>query len=212
MVLSVDELIVRVRSRIDELGPNDSNMVDLTDKDNDELDRIIKLSAPDALRYILLHGEATSLDGVDYEGTLTIDEELVGHLRLPEDMLRVTNVRLQSWRSSVPMLVTEESRIYAMQGDEYARGVPERPVAAIVVRDGGKELELYSAKDKEDRLAVCQYVRNPWHGIEEVGLDSYDVPQVLVNAFVYYTAGLTMTAYKEVDFGARLMAIANEMM
>lgn len=130
--MRIDELKLRVRAKLDELGVNDSDMMDI-DKDNKELDTMIEMSAVDALRYLRMNADVSMLEGVDGSSAeFELDENLVGTVVVPSDFLRVKNIRLSSWYGSPSKVITDDSAAYLMQKDEYACGCPERPVVAIL--------------------------------------------------------------------------------
>lgn len=195
MKMRVDELKMRVRAKIDELGPNDSDMIDI-DKDNKELDRIIKDCALGALQYLLMNADVSKLDCKEENPPASISSENVAVVQLPDDCLRVVSVRLSSWRSSATDIVTENSPAYLMQADPYACGTPERPVAALVHPGGKRSLELYKASKQGDSCTL-HYVAVPVYDSSVLGDESVEVPMLLEHAFVYHVASLVMQAYGE---------------
>lgn len=209
MKMRVDELKMRVRAKIDELGPNDSDMIDL-DKDNKELDTMIRNAVTDALRYLLMHVNGDMIEGVPCKADVTVDDNGVGTVRVPDDCLRVLNIRLKSWKSGAPDIVSENSSVYSMQHDKYSRGIPERPVVAMVKKQDGRYLELYSTDDKNDELSSFSYLRIPQIEKSPIGDEIVDVPSVLENALVYYVAGLTVMGYKDFELGEHFISLAKE--
>ncbi len=209
MEMRIDELQVLVRSRLDELGANDSDMIDV-ETDNSEIDRIIRDGATAALRHLLMEVDVSLLKGVSCDAPLSIDGDGVGLVRVPDDCLRVLDVKLGSWKGAA-LLIDERNPVYGMQGDEFSRGIPERPVAVMVNRQDGRYLELYSTKRSDDVLGGFHYVRVPAITLSPIGDEVIDVPDVLRDAFVYYVAGLTAMAYREAELGERLLGVSKEL-
>lgn len=206
--MRIDELKLRVRSKLDELGVNDSDMMDI-DKDNKELDTMIEMSAVDALRYLRMNADVSMLEGVDGSSAeFELDTNLVGTVVVPSDFLRVKNIRLSSWYGSPSKVITDDSAAYLMQKDEYACGCPERPVVAILKKvtdskdstdsanSGGivNCLELYKAASDEDTLSFS-YIPIPQIDSDDYGNSTIDVDPYLVEPFVYCVASFVAQNY-----------------
>lgn len=219
MSLGVTDIVNRVRAVIDELAANDSGFLTQSE-DEANLTNVIKDKIGDALMWVLEHAPVEKLDaesitgvGSYVSGSFSIDSTtLMGQAQLPTDVLRVVSARLSSWKQS-PVPVTERSDVYLMQSDDYAKGSWDRPVVAIVHRISSgvtptvqRWVELYSAKETSDTLHLLVYKKPV---LTNIATNGVDVPSVLEGAFIYYIAGLTMTAFKD-DVASALFAIAKE--
>jgi hypothetical protein len=194
--MSADDIVSLVRTKIDEIGPNDSEMMSV-DKDDSDFDSIIKAVIPDAYRLVILGADQNLLEGTDdadKEGTdgLTIDTDCVGTKKVPDDFLRFVSVRLSSWKCAVHSLISEDSEEYRMQSDKWTCGNADNPVAALVWRNGKRYVEMYKAESVDDTLTHFVYVQQP-----EEGATTFNVPSALREAIVWYTAGLALVAVRD---------------
>lgn len=205
--MRIDELKYRVRAKIDELGSNDSDMMDI-DRDNKELDVMIEQSAIDGLRYLLLHVNLDDIKATLSTGPVVIGADKVGRVTLPDDFLRLKSVRLSSWSRAVSSLVSEDSAYYLMQKDAYACGTPERPVAAIVSEGDKIELELYKANTVTDTMSLY-YIPMPTIEDNILGNKEIAMDNVLEEPFVYVVASMVLNSYQEFELSAKMLSTAN---
>ena len=191
---------------------NDADFQDM-DKDDNEMDEVIKDKLLAALRYILLNSDSSLLEGTELADKtgFSIDSNLVGHLSEPTDMIRIVSARLSSWIKSCNVLITEESTEYAMQSDKYACGTYERPVTALARVGGKKEVQFFKAKTSTDTLNTFTYIQEPAFRENTEGQDSLNIPDRLLNAFLYFTAALTLQAFSN-ELYQSTMGIAKSMM
>lgn len=208
--MRIDDLKYRVRTKIDELGSNDSDMIDI-DRDNKQLDVMIEGAAVDGLRYLLLRVPLESLKGDKSTEAVTINSEsLVGTVNLPADFLRLKSVRLSSWHRSLSSVVTDDSSSYLMQKDAYACGVPERPVAALI-EGTTRQLELYKAASTSDTLSMY-YIPIPKISKNTLGDKEMDVDVSLEEPLVYVVSSMVMQSYKDFDLSAKLLSTADTLL
>lgn len=189
---TIDQVVENVRIKYDEISINESDMIN--NSDSSDIDSVIRSCINDAYRFVINNADLSMLEGKQIEGDdiLTIDENLIGHVNLPDDFLRGITFRLSSWQSSASDIITEDTPEYRMQSDPYACGTWQHPVAALVHTASGRELELYKAKTPEDTLKSFVYAPR-WIQTE----DSVSVPDQLAEAFIYYVAALTATTFRE---------------
>lgn len=193
---SVQEIIEQVRIKYDELELNESEMV--VCPDDMDLESVILSCINTAFRFVVLNADISMLEGKHISNTdkFYIDDDLVGHIPLPDDFLRGISVRLSSWESSPSEVIDERSAEYRMQSDPYACGTSQNPVAAIVHTSNGREMELYKADSKEDIVKSFIYVPFMPDNTDYAMMD-IQVPDLLSEAFIYYIAGLTATTFRE---------------
>lgn len=209
--MRLEEIETRVRGVIDELAANDSGFINES-MDERNVTAVIRTNIPYALTYLLENAPVEKLDetGISGEGsyvagTFSIDANMMGQARLPDNVLRIVSARLSSWKQS-PVPVNEQSEEYLMQGDEYARGTWDRPVTAVVHRQGSRWIELYSARTANDTLILLVYKKPDLSNMEQEGVG---VPQALEGAFIYHLAGLVLTAFRD-EHAGNLFAIAKD--
>lgn len=188
---TISQVVEKVRTKYDEIAPNESEMLGTTD--DSDMDKIIESCINDAYRFVIQAADLSMLEGKQLTGAvLTIDDDLTGHVSLPADFLRGITFRLSSWQSAASDIITEDTAEYRMQSDPYACGTWQHPVAALVHTAGGREVELYKAKTKDDTLKSFVYAQM-W----DTESENVSVPDHLAEAFIYYVAGLTATTFRE---------------
>ena len=106
--IEVKDIINDVRVKLDEIGLNESEMA-VEVEDNTNLDKVIKSCLPTAYNFVCENADASMLEGKSGNAALTINSEMVGKITLPDDFLRLINVRLSSWNSSFSKIITEDS-------------------------------------------------------------------------------------------------------
>ena len=215
--MTVQEIVTRVRSAIDELPENASNFSGLTD-DEQNMARIIADKIGYGVVHILEHAPLDKMDtdtfsvipDIEISSRFSIVDK-VGKLKLPADVLRIVDARLSSWPYS-PTPELDSSQVALMQGDKYARGSYDRPVSIFTYVGAERYLYMYSAKETTDTVTFT-YVAKP--SVSQYSADNLqqtvDIPSKLEAALIYQVAGLTMTAYRE-DIAASLFAIAKDYM
>jgi hypothetical protein len=204
--LTVDEIVKRVRTVIDEIAANESEMIS-TEEDNANVDAVIKESIPAAYRYIATTADVSMLEGKDgTTASLSIDANLVGRVAVPADAIRIINARLSSWDSSFGALLDESSPQYRMQSHKWVCASPRRPVAANVHQKSGRVLELFKAATSSDKLIEFTYIPNIGDSFSSVGLSDSTV-----EAFIYYVAALTMVTFRE-DLAEPLFKISRNLL
>ena len=213
--MTVQEIVTRVRAAIDELMENDSQFLrESTDEMN--LTRVIIDKIGYALQHLLEVAPLEKLDDSVYEvysaaellTNFSIDADLVGHVKLPADLLRIIEARLSSW-SHFPIPESDKSQVYLMQQDQYARGSWDRPVNILTYNGKQRMLEMYCAKELTDTLNFV-FMRKPALGsysADSMGA-TVSCPDALQASLIYQVAGLSMLAFRE-DIAANLFAIAD---
>lgn len=119
----------------------------------------VQYSAPDfpidkyvdeAVKRVVLSAPIHALGGGNEwpsSAQLTVRQDGVGIIDIPEDFLRMIWMRLPSWRRGVAWPIYENSPEYARQMHRATRGGSTKPVCAIV--EGGKKMELYIAEESD---------------------------------------------------------------
>lgn len=216
--MTVGEIVNRVRAAIDEVTVGDSQFI-LNSEDVQNLTTIIIDKIGYALQHIIEVAPLEKLEG-DIISELSAAERanfainattLIGTLELPTDLLRIVSARLSSW-SLFPIPQNDNSPVYLMQQDPYARGSWDRPVNILTYKDGKRVLEMYCAKTTSDTL-LFHFIRRPEVAIDITDPDYLDedvgVPTMLEASLVYQVAALTMVAFRE-DIASTLFGIAQK--
>lgn len=192
ITLGIDDIVNKVRVKLDEIGVNESEM-SMESEDNRNLDTVIKSCIPGAYNMVSLLADASILEGVQIEqNSLTINDDLVGIIMVPDNAIRILSVRLSSWIAACQDMVSDDSQEYKMQANKWIRANGNRPVAALVQGASGRQLELYRAKSKEDTLLYCTYLPGINESDSEVNISTR-----AMESFIYFVAALTMVTFKE---------------
>ena len=216
--MTVQDIVTRVRAAIDELMGNDATFI-ASSEDEQNLTRIIVDKIGYALQDVIENAPTEKLDSLfdtlsqTEEAGFSIDAtSLVAQLKLPADLLRIIVAKLSSWSQS-PIPENDNSQVYLMQQDQYARGSWDRPVSILTNHGKDRYLEMYSAKTASDTLNFS-FVRKPqMPTIDVTSAESMNttitVPSMLEEALIYQVAGLTMVAFKD-ESASMFFAIANK--
>lgn len=190
--LTKSEIYEKVRAFLDELGDNDAGFM-LSDKDSSELNTIIDKVTPLSVRNIHISAPYRMLDGDKYEPSDFSVENKKATMSLPENFLRLVQVKLSSWSAPVVNVVTEDMPEYRMQANEYMRGTHYKPVCALVLlAEGLQGLEVFSAKDDTDTLTSLIILKEPeWED------DSIVICPRLRNSIIAQITGQTLLALGE---------------
>lgn len=214
--MTVQEIVRRARSCIDELMVNDSSFL-LSSEDEQNLTQVIIDKIGYALQRVmelapqekLDDGFVEELSQEEMAERFAITTDLVGMLKLPIDLLRIVEARLSSW-SYYPLPESASEQTYLMQADEWARGSWDRPVNILTWDGKDRILEMYCAKSASDTL-LFSFVKKPdVSGISASDL-SVDVaiPTQLEASLIYQVSGLAMLAFRE-DVAASLLAVSEK--
>lgn len=199
MEKSVSEIIESVKICIDEIGINDAEFE--TGQDNMEMETIIRSKIIDALRFINGNADWSLVepDTVLHSQSpdVSIDENLVGIVRLPQDFMRLCYARFSSW----PLYLSSEQLIYwndaeyATLFDPYATGTWERPKMAMTLHPV-RTLQMYKAKSKDDAVEIG-ILTEPSVTTGDDGGETIRVCPKLLQSLIYYISGLTLLTYKD---------------
>lgn len=206
--LYIEDAVAFVRSRLDELSQEDSDMlVDTIDDRN--LNLTISSLIEEAVESIHLAAPAASMDG--YE----INEDSEGITASVSD--GVLDINLSSFESGILRLISfragdnnapllnksfyEGSAIGKLQRSKFMRGTPCRPI--LVVADGSEGYKphyLYYTTGLEEPAFSLKYFPKPVIAVEETSEREYcDICDKLELAVLNYLTGMTLETYDKSD-------------
>lgn len=217
--MTAEEIVKRVRLALDEQSQAGTDLTDITE-DEASLTRIILDKISYALTFILENAPVDKLDNdsltvltaTQIQNLFAITTDMVGILKLPENLLRIVEARLSSW-SYFPVPEHDATPTALMQQDEYARGSWDRPVNIFTHIGTDRVLEMYSAKTNSDTLNFS-YIEKPdvsYVTEDNMNVTNVSVPVKLEAALVYQVAALTMVAFRE-EVAQTLFSIARSYM
>lgn len=209
---AIDALAREVRVVLDRNGVS-IQLLPVNDNDTLTQDEIIKSKIADAARIVEssaplhLTGAGASLNGRAIKFYPIGSETYKADITLPTDMMRLQAVNMSGW-SRPATIIMEQDALYPMQSCKWGgvRGNAERPIAAIVTRQDGLHLELYSLNKLSTDLSACSYI--PYPKIED---NKINLCENLKSAIVYMAAYLTCVSLGDNTTGASLLATAQEL-
>ncbi len=162
MLINQKDLISRVRVRLNE-DAYDSGMEEMTDQGRLTLDRIIASVLEPETRRIIAETEFTAGDDlVILAGPFSVAGEDCGTIRLPQDFMKLAELRLSSWKRPVLSVIVPEDPEFRRRNSPSAivRGTSADPRIYLVRDSTGAFLELHPA-GSGDTLLYGFYVADP---------------------------------------------------
>ena len=192
--LAVGDIVSRVRQTLNESQVNESEFY--TGADESELDGLIRSRALEALNFVHGTAEAGLLDA-DRTVSAVSDAAPVGGGYLcavvpVPGFSRLKSIHVGGWARALSELGDCDSPEYAKQSDPYACGTPERPVAFLCDYGVDKKIELYSLVRADTSVSVQYMVYRGALDTDATGAEGVSVSDRLVDAYVYYLAGLVL--------------------
>lgn len=132
-----------------------------------------------------------------------------GWFLLPDDFLRLLAFKMSDWERPVHEVIVESDPRYALQSSRCRglRGTPQKPVVAVVRRQGGLALEFYSCRNEEATVEQALYMKVP-----RVEKDAIELPERCYKAVVYLTAALASATVGDVDRSTIMREMCKEAM
>lgn len=124
----------------------------------------VRLMASEILSDLICGSPLERLSGgKTLQATAKVADDGMVTIELPEDFLRLVNVKMSDWNMEATVGGEEGSLERALQASGWKglRGQPERPVAVLDTRPGGKRmLRLYSS-GRDAELEYGSYIPRP---------------------------------------------------
>ncbi len=147
----MSDLVTAMRLAIDEVKHDDQNDIFDDDSDNQMMQAIeaaaqqILLQAPmELLEPQRVQVSLNALGAQDYDAIQTQYTDGHGSLVIPDDWLRLVELRLKSWPTTLTTLMEPDSREAQMQACRWTRGTPQKPKGMITVSPTtGKRVLMY---------------------------------------------------------------------
>lgn len=145
----MSELVLEVRKAISEISHDELNDIIV-----DDTDTVVRQCLESAANMLLVEAPAdfllpqpvlASVSGVEQDYTSIQFKYTDGHgyLVVPEDFLRLFELRLRSWQQSLTELLPIQSQEAKMQATWWGRGTPQKPRGFLTVRSGGNRVLMY---------------------------------------------------------------------
>lgn len=92
----------------------------------------------------------------------TVDEDGVGCIVVPKDIIRLVELKFKDWERSVVTTSDRSSQVYTLQQNRYTRGGLAKPVVVWSEDDGDDQWLCYSLPKKgssyTERPTKCSYI------------------------------------------------------
>ena len=190
MLYNILQIARDVRIAIDENKTGEQLIAD-EDVDTLSLDEIIRSKIAEGVRRVLIDAPVHLLDGGEPFGDAIYRRDKgSGWILLPCDFMRLIIFKMSDWERPVYEAITAADPEYQLQHSRYKgiRGNPQKPVVAIVSRQEGRVLELYSCKSEEATVEQALYL--PLPKVDEYG--GIEIPERCYRPVVYEVASLVL--------------------
>lgn len=154
----MSDLVKEMRLAMDEVSHDELNDIFADDSDEE-----MKQAIETAAQQILLQAPAQMLQPKrvmvslnesgrqDYDAIQTQYTDGHGSLVIPDDWLRLVELRLRSWQSSLTVLMEPGSKEAQMQSSRWTRGTPQKPMGMITTSPTtGKRMLMYWTAGRYD--------------------------------------------------------------
>lgn len=198
--LSISDAVSAVRAALDELQPNESYMAGVQDKDNEDLDTIIRAKVVEAVA--LVHSAANralvAADAPAVTPTATVTGKVL-KVEIPQNMMRFIALKATDSPFVVTELIEEGTPDAIRQSDQYACGTHQRPEA--VLHRGSTvhsvwyyqlATELGNGETAASRVERLSYLTYP-----VIESNSIQICSQLRDAIISMLTGLVLTVYKD---------------
>jgi hypothetical protein len=211
----------RVFQCLDEIDPNLSELI-TPDTDSDNLNTITESKIRESVEEI--HKSASYWRMTDAPFLSDIERKKItferndrkrvcASISMSVDLMRIIKAKMGDWKNPVYESISESSKRYVRQKDEWSCGTFERPIAAIVSVNGDKKVELYSSKSDNDTLEELQYVNVPIINSttsDGVETKTIDVCKRCEDAVIYHISAMVMINYQMADKATQLMELVKK--
>jgi len=190
------EIIVKVKLRMDELGPFEEGQV----VDSGRIDHYLDDSVKRLLLLVPPYIPTPTTMGVT-SGTPFTDNK-TGSIKLPSDFVRFVALKMHSWSRTVTRAISENDPEYAMQSNEFLRGSNDKPV--VVYRydiTDGKVLEYYSVLTGDHAIDRALYLKST---------TAEDMDEDLVDPLSWLVAETILNTLGEIEAGKAARAQLTE--
>lgn len=151
----MSELVKDMRVAMDEVNHDEMSDLLVDDSDN-EMEQAIEVAAQQLLlqappQMLVPKRVLASLNNAqDYDAIQTQYTDGHGELVIPDDWLRLYELRLKSWQGSLKSLMDPDSKEAKMQASRWTRGTPQKPKGMLTVSTSGNRVLMYWTAGRYD--------------------------------------------------------------
>lgn len=150
MRLKVADMVDRLHVIIDDVKRTDGDDDFSEDKDTELREALltgaeqVTGAAPRSVLVPKAVAAGLAIDGdYDYDAAQTEYTDGHGAVMIPDDWLRLYELKLRSWSGTVTTLMDSESDEAKMQASRWSRGTPQKPKAMLGYDDEGRRVVVY---------------------------------------------------------------------
>ena len=194
MIYTKAQILADVRKVMNE-NASSLELTSLLDTETLDLDAIILSTICDAARAI---ESGAPLHTIDYCKELLQSAEIidgrVAKIELPTDFMRMVAVRWPQLQRPIYKFISVDSPEYLIQQNKYVQGTIERPVAAVLTRNGTHILEVYAEGITEENIPsyIGEYLPIPAFNGDEI-----ELCERCYKAIIYRCAGMAMVILQD---------------
>lgn len=184
---------------------------EIEDIDTLSLDEVIESKITEAVTRVHSQAPAYLIDSGNNFGDAVYWKELEsGWVLLPEDFMRLVVFRMSDWERDVYHAISEDDTKYEKQSSRFKgiRGIPQKPVCAIVIRPEGRALEFYSCKSQDAHVSKAVYL--PYPIIDRN--NGINICRRCHTSVIYTIASLVLSTYGDAEKAAALSELSKSIL
>lgn len=189
------ELINKVKTRIDEVSSEGELIVDVGIENTKPYDSIIDELLDESALEVLLKAPFYRLAVSKAENlvcTPVANDKSIGKISVPNDFIRLVSFKMSDWQQSVTSLAQPGDELARKQSNKYIRGGIAKPVGVLKNTPDGLVIEYYSVKQSDT------------HSLEEFYYIKKDTAEnitdaQMIDAMVWICAGKTLGVLNQVN-------------
>ena len=149
-----EQLINKVKTRIDEVSASGDAIVDVGVENTKPYDSIIEELLDESAMEVLLKAPFYRLPVADGKSaanaTKDSSDNKIGKLNLPEKFVRLVSLKMQSWLQPVTAFALPGDAVATKQSNKYIRGGVAKPVAVLYKGGTQPYAHYYSVATEND--------------------------------------------------------------
>lgn len=230
MEAQISDLVKEMRIAMDEVIHDDENDI-FADDSEEEMKQAIETAAqqlllqapPQMLLPQRVQASVNSDGEQDYDAIQTQYTDGHGSLVIPDDWLRLVELKLKSWQGTLRTLMDPGTKEAQMQASRWTRGTPQKPKAMLGVNQYGNRILIYWTAGRYQKPIEGTTVDQVYdHRIErfsyipKASIDSTDDGEKLVVALrplatkyiIYRAISIYLASKKENDLAERYNSLS----
>ncbi len=173
-------LINQVKSKIDELSPDDAIIINVGSEDEKPIDTMINDLLDESAKEVLIKAPLYRLSATSSSNTAipNPDDDKIGTIDVPSDFLRLVELKMADWKRPITELSSPGSPVALNQYNKHLRAGVSKPVAVLYNRSTKLVIEYFSI-DTSSEIERFLYIKKD---VAE------NVPEVLQDALCWICA------------------------